>query len=148
MRGFLALFRDAWLLGLWLGPSSLAPGTFHASCEMCSGSSWMTCLWLCIWKKHVASFFFFLTVGINCETLQSLLIANLAGFRSESLDACGTAGLGRVLGRQKPGLLCLFPPQLTDQGLCSEMVAWGCRTGYLRDHSEVRVPQLARASCK
>lgn len=57
--------------------------------------------------------FFFLnkkqTVGINCEALQSLLVANLDGFRLERLDAWSTAGLGRVLGRQKPGLLCLFP---------------------------------------
>lgn len=86
VQGFLALFRDAWLLVLVCGwvlhPS--APGTFHASCEMCSGSSRMTCLWLCIWKKHVASFL--QTVGINCETLHCLLLANLAGFRLESLD--------------------------------------------------------------
>lgn len=55
--------------------------------------------------------FFFLnqTVGINCEALQSLLIANLDGFRLKRLDSWSTAGLGRVLGRQKPGLLCLFP---------------------------------------
>lgn len=103
---------------------------------------------LVVHLEETCHIFFLQTVGINCETLQSLLIANLAGFRSESLDAYGTAGLGRVLGRQKPGLLYLFPLQLTDQGLCSEMVAWGCCTGYLRDHSEVRVPQPARASCK
>lgn len=63
VRGSLALLGDAWLLTLvcgWVLHHS-APGNFHASCEMCSGSSWMTCLclWLCIWRKHATSFFFF-----------------------------------------------------------------------------------------
>lgn len=63
VRGLLALLGDAWLLTLvcgWVLHHS-APGNFHASCEMCSGSSWMTCLclWLCIWRKHATSFFFF-----------------------------------------------------------------------------------------
>lgn len=54
-----------------------------------------------------------------------------------------------MLGRQKPGLLCLFPLQLTDQGLCGEPVAWGwsgCCTGCLRDHSVSQSPTGGQGS--
>ena len=60
----------------WVLHSS-APGIFHASNEMYSGSSWMNCLWLYSWEKHVTSFY--KPLAQTAEQTQALVTARLVG---------------------------------------------------------------------